>query len=157
MGAVWGRLGLGGFFAEVGAGRGAGALEHAVFAMVAYRLVAPCSKRCLVEWASEDVVMPAGWSAQSLDQYCRALDAVADAKEATEAHLASRAATRWQPASEREAHTSPSIVSQSARDGLPRITGGVGSYDERQDSHHRPPPVTNRTSSIGGAPLKGCP
>ena len=58
--AVWGRLGLGAFFAEVGAQRGAGALEHAVFAMVANRLVAPCSKRRPVEWAAEDVVMPEG-------------------------------------------------------------------------------------------------
>ena len=88
--AVWGRLGLGEFFAEVGAGRGAGALEHAVFAMVANRLVAPCSKRRLVEWAAEDVVMPAGWEAPSLDQYYRALDTVADAKEDTEAHLHAR-------------------------------------------------------------------
>ena len=88
--AVWGRLGLGSFFAEVGAGRGAGALEHAVFAMVANRLVAPCSKRRLVEWAAEDVVMPAGWEAPSLDQHYRALDAVADAKEETEAHLYAR-------------------------------------------------------------------
>ncbi len=88
--AVWGRLGLGAFFAEVGAARGAGALEHAVFAMVANRLVAPCSKRRLVEWAAEDVVMPAGWSAPSLDQYYRALDVVADAKDDTEAHLYGR-------------------------------------------------------------------
>ncbi len=88
--AVWGRLGLGEFFAEVGAQRGAGALEHAVFAMVANRLVAPCSKRRLAEWAAEDAVMPAGWEAPSLDQYYRALDTVADAKEDTEAHLYAR-------------------------------------------------------------------
>ena len=88
--AVWGRLGLGEFFAEVGADRGAGALEHAVFAMVANRLVAPCSKRRLVEWAESDVVMPAGWEAPSLDQHYRALDAVADAKQETEAHLYGR-------------------------------------------------------------------
>ena len=90
VGAVWQRLGLGGFFAEVGAGRGARALEHAVFAMAANRLVAPCSKRRLTEWARCDVVMPEWWSAPSPDQYYRALDAVADAKEATEAHLYSR-------------------------------------------------------------------
>ena len=88
--AVWQRLGLGEFFAEVGAQRGAGALEHAVFAMVANRLVAPCSKRRLAEWAAEDAVMPAGWEAPSLDQYYRALDTVADAKEGTEAHLYAR-------------------------------------------------------------------
>ena len=87
---VWGRLGLGAFFAGVGARRGSGVLEHAVFAMVANRLVAPCSKRRLIEWAAHDVVMPQGWEAPSLDQCYRALDAVADAKEATEEHLYSR-------------------------------------------------------------------
>ncbi len=87
---VWGRLGLDGWFAQLGARRGSEALERAVFAMVANRLVAPCSKRRLIEWAAEDVVMPAGWEAPSLDQYYRALDAVADAKQATEAHLYER-------------------------------------------------------------------
>ncbi len=85
--AVWKQLGLGGFFADVGKRRGADVLEHAVFAMVANRLVAPCSKRRLPEWTEYDVVMPQGWSAPSLDQYYRALDAVADVKEETEEHL----------------------------------------------------------------------
>ena len=88
--AVWERLGLGGFFAEVGERRGSAALEDAVFAMAANRLSAPCAKRRLTEWARCDVVMPEGWSAPSLDQYYRALDAVADAKDATEQHLYSR-------------------------------------------------------------------
>ena len=88
--AVWQRLGVGEWFAAVGAVRGAKALEHAVFAMVANRLVAPCSKRRLVEWAASDVVMPDGWSAPSLDQYYRALDAVAAAKDGTEMHLYAR-------------------------------------------------------------------
>ena len=85
--AVWQRLGLDGWFASVGAARAAKALEHAVFAMVANRLVAPCSKRQLIEWTEVDVVMPEGWSAPSLDQYYRALDAVAAAKDGTETHL----------------------------------------------------------------------
>ncbi len=88
--AVWQRLGLGEWFAEVGAARGAKALEHAVFAMVANRLVAPCSKRRLVEWTASDVVMPDGWSAPSPDQYYRALDAVTAAKDETETHLYTR-------------------------------------------------------------------
>ena len=88
--AVWQRLGLGGWFAAVGARRGAAVLEDAVFAMVANRLVAPCSKRRLVEWATCDVVMPDGWSPPSLDQYYRALDAVAAAKDGTETHLYAR-------------------------------------------------------------------
>ena len=88
--AVWQRLGLGEWFTAVGAARGAKALEHAVFAMVANRLVAPCSKRRLVEWTASDVVMPDGWSAPSLDQYYRALDAVAAAKDETETHLYAR-------------------------------------------------------------------
>ena len=88
--AVWQRLGLDGWFAQVGARRGAKALEDAVFAMVANRLVAPRSKRQLVEWTDSDVVMPDGWSAPSLDQYYRALDGVAAAKDDTETHLYTR-------------------------------------------------------------------
>ena len=88
--AVWQRLGLDRWFAQVGAARGAKALQHAVFAMVANRLVAPCSKRRLVEWTASDVVMPDGWSAPSPDQYYRALDAVAAVKDETETHLYAR-------------------------------------------------------------------
>ncbi len=88
--AVWERLGLDGWFGEVGAVRGAEVLEDAVFAMVANRLVAPCSKRRLPEWVTADVVMPSGWVAPSLDQYYRAVDAVADTKQATETYLYSR-------------------------------------------------------------------
>ena len=88
--AVWRQLGLDGWFAQLSERRRAAALQHAVFAMAANRLVAPCSKRRLIEWAREDVVMPEWWSAPSLDQYYRALGAVADAKEETEAHLYAR-------------------------------------------------------------------
>lgn len=88
--ALWQRLGLGGFFDAVGARRGSAALADAVFAMTANRLVAPCSERRLGEWAERDAAMPSGWSAPSPDQYCRALDAVADAKAAAEEHLYSR-------------------------------------------------------------------
>ncbi|MCY4370666.1 MAG: hypothetical protein OXF41_14935, partial [bacterium] len=70
--AVWQRLGLDGWFAQVGAARGAKALEHAVFAMVANRLVAPCSKRRLGEWAASDVGMPEGWSAAAPGPHHRA-------------------------------------------------------------------------------------
>lgn len=83
--AVWGqwrRLRLEEWFAKVGAERGAEVLEHAVFAMVANRLVAPSSKRRLPEWVSSDVVPPAGFAPPSLEQYYRALDAVADVKAA---------------------------------------------------------------------------
>ncbi len=56
-------------------------------AMVADRLAGPCCKRRLGEWTAVDVVMPAGWECPSLDQYYRALEAVAGAKDATEAQL----------------------------------------------------------------------
>ena len=85
--ALWRRLGLEGWFAKVGAERGAEVTEHAALAMVANRLVDPCAKRRLPEWVDADVVMPAGFVAPSADQYYRALDAVAEAKEATEQHL----------------------------------------------------------------------
>jgi len=83
--AYWDRLGLGEHF---GGGQGA----DAVFAMVANRLADPCSKRRVVEWMAADVAAPAGFSAPPLHRYYRALDAVAGAKEATEAHLYSRVA-----------------------------------------------------------------
>jgi Transposase DDE domain len=83
----WQRLGLDRWFARVGDERHAEVLEHAVFAMVANRLVDPCSKRRLPEWTAVDVVMPPGWQAPSADQCYRALDAVAETKELTEAQL----------------------------------------------------------------------
>ncbi|WP_419839160.1 IS1634 family transposase [Candidatus Poriferisodalis sp.] len=88
--ALWGRLGLDGWFAAAGAERDAGRLADAVFAMAANRLVAPCSKRRLGEWAQADVVMPESWQAPSPWQYYRALDHVADLKEGTEEFLFAR-------------------------------------------------------------------
>ncbi|WP_419839672.1 IS1634 family transposase [Candidatus Poriferisodalis sp.] len=85
--AVWQRLGLDGWFAAAGAERDAARFGDAVFAMAANRLVAPCSKRRLGEWAQSDVVMPQGWEAPSTWQYYRALDIVADLKEGTEEFL----------------------------------------------------------------------
>ncbi len=88
--AYWGRLGLDDHYAKVGAERGAVSLADTVFAMVANRLLAPSSKRHLVEWLAEDVVAPEGVVVPSLDQCYRALDAVAAAKPATETHLYGR-------------------------------------------------------------------
>lgn len=85
--AVWRRLGLGEWFAKVGADRGAEVLADAAFAMVANRLVDPCSKRRLAEWVERDVAMGEGFTPPSSDQYYRALDAIAEAKEATESQL----------------------------------------------------------------------
>ena len=85
--ATWQRLGLDVWFAKVGAERGAAVLDSAVWAMVANRLIAPCSKRRLSEWVETDVEMSAGFVAPVLQQYYRALDAVAASKEATEAQL----------------------------------------------------------------------
>jgi hypothetical protein len=85
--ALWQRLGLEGWFAKVGAERGAEVTEHAAFAMVANRLIDPCAKRRLPEWVEVDVVMPAGFVPASADQYYRALDALAEAKEPTEQFL----------------------------------------------------------------------
>ncbi len=85
--ALWCRLGLDAHFAKVGADRGAALLEDGVFAMVANRLVDPCSKRRLPEWISRDVVMPSGFQVPSPDQIYRGLDAVAAAKATTESQL----------------------------------------------------------------------
>lgn len=86
----WSRLGLGAHFDAVGAARGGEQLGDTVFAMVANRLVAPCSKRALVDWMANDVVVPAERAVPSLDQCYRALDAVAQSKKATENHLYAR-------------------------------------------------------------------
>ena len=88
--ALWERLGLDGWFAAAGAERDAARFADAVFAMAANRLVAPCSKRRLAEWARCDVVMPEGWEAPSPWQYYRALDIVAGLKEGTEEFLFAR-------------------------------------------------------------------
>jgi len=85
--AMWRRLRLDDHFAAVGIERAAELLPEAVLAMIANRLIDPCSKRRLPEWVAADVVMPAGFEAPSLDQYYRAVDAVAAAKDTTEAKL----------------------------------------------------------------------
>jgi hypothetical protein len=55
--------------------------------MVANRLTDPFSKRrTITEWLAS-VALPAGVVAPSLDQCYRAIDALAEHKEATEAHL----------------------------------------------------------------------
>jgi len=84
---LWRRLRLDTHFWAVGVERAAEVLPDAVLAMIANRLIDPCSKRRLPEWIDTDVVMPAGFEAPSLDQYYRAVDAVAEAKETTEATL----------------------------------------------------------------------
>ncbi len=84
--AYWERVGLDDHFCSVGATLGY-SLTDAVFAMVANRLLSPCSKRQLCEWVVEDVAMPPSFSSPSLDQYYWSLDHVERAKEATEDHL----------------------------------------------------------------------
>jgi len=88
--AVWARLGLDVWFAKQGTDRGAESFSEAVFAMVANRLIDPCSKRRLIEWVDRDVAMPEGWTAPSLNQYYRALDIIAASKETTETELYAR-------------------------------------------------------------------
>ena len=80
--AWWNRLGLGDLFE--------GDTGDAVFAMVANRLVARSSKRRVPEWAAEDVAMPAWFDVPPLHRYYRAVDAVAESKDATEEHLYQR-------------------------------------------------------------------
>lgn len=82
------RLGLDDHFARIGKKRGASSLADTVFTMVANRLIAPASKRRVItDWLGSDVVVPAGVASPSLDQCYRALDVVAEHKEATEEHL----------------------------------------------------------------------
>lgn len=87
----WKRLGLDGFFRGLGEGRGLGwSLGDAVLAMVAGRLLAPCSKRRLGEWLVRDVAAPEGFRCPELWQFYRALDVVAAAKADIEQLLYAR-------------------------------------------------------------------
>lgn len=89
--AVFERLDLDEHFDHVGGRRRSGRLSDAVFVMVANRLVAAASKRrTIIEWVNGDVELPAEVTAPSLAQCYRAVDAVADATAATEAHLFAR-------------------------------------------------------------------
>ncbi len=89
--ALWERLGLDGFFAEVGGRRRARRLGDAAFVMTANRLCDPTSKRrTILEWCETDVALPEGVAVPSLAQCYRALDAVADAKDDIETHLYAR-------------------------------------------------------------------
>jgi transposase len=85
------RLSLDSFFAAIGTKRRQRALCDAVFVMLANRLVAPSSKRrAITDWLGEDVALPDGVSAPSLDQCYRALDVLCAVKEELESHLYNR-------------------------------------------------------------------
>ncbi len=84
----WGALGLDRHFRALGVTRRLSYdLSDAAFAMVANRLLDPCSKRRLVEWVSFEVLAPSSFTYPSLDHYYRALDQITAAKEKTESHL----------------------------------------------------------------------
>lgn len=84
------RLGLQDHFAEIGERRRSVHLDDTVLVMVANRLCDPGSKRrTVIEWL-ETVALPDGVHTPRLDQCYRALDAICDAKEATEEVLYSR-------------------------------------------------------------------
>jgi hypothetical protein len=87
------RLRLESHFEVVGQGRKSSSLSGTVFVMLANRLLEPASeRRTITEWLST-VVMPKGVGIPSLAQCYRAIDALADAKESTEAHLYSELCT----------------------------------------------------------------
>jgi hypothetical protein len=81
------RLGLDEHFAALGDGRRSRVLPDTVFAMVANRLTEPSSKRRTINEWLDTVALPPGVKAPSLDQCYRAIDALSEQKEATEAHL----------------------------------------------------------------------
>jgi len=83
--ALWRRLGIAEIIRSLAAGRRYGfAIERAVFAMVANRALAPCSKLyCYEQWLREDVRMD-GVEHLSLQHLYRAMDFLIDHKEAIE-------------------------------------------------------------------------
>jgi len=77
--ALWRRLGVAEALGELlGARRFATDVERVLFALVANRALAPCSKLAAAEWASEDVAIP-GLERMDDDQAYRALDLLVEA------------------------------------------------------------------------------
>lgn len=77
--ALWRRLRIAESLGELlGARRFATDVERVLFALVANRALAPCSKLAAAEWASEDVAIP-GLEAMDDDQAYRALDLLVEA------------------------------------------------------------------------------
>ncbi len=77
--ALWRRLGVAEALRELlGARRFATDVERVLFALVANRALAPCSKLAAAEWASEDVAIP-GPAAMDDDHAYRALDLLVEA------------------------------------------------------------------------------
>ena len=85
------RLDLDGFFETVGVRRHAEHLGDVVYVMTSNRLVRPWSKRrTITEWLGQDVALPEGVGAPSLDQCYRGLDALGASKIDLEPHLYNR-------------------------------------------------------------------
>jgi len=77
--ALWRRLGVAAALRELlGARRFATDVERVLFALVANRALAPCSKLAAAEWACEDVAIP-GLERVDDDQAYRALDLLVEA------------------------------------------------------------------------------
>jgi len=77
--ALWRRLGVVDALRELlGARRFATDVERVLFALVANRALAPCSKLAAAEWACEDVAIP-GLERMDDDQAYRALDLLVEA------------------------------------------------------------------------------
>ncbi len=77
--ALWRRLGVGeALRGLLGARRFATDVERVLFALVANRALAPCSKLAAAEWACEDVAIP-GLGRMDDDQAYRALDLLVEA------------------------------------------------------------------------------
>jgi transposase len=77
--ALWRRLGVAEALRGVlGERRFATDVERVLFALVANRALAPCSKLAAAEWASQDVAIP-GLAAMDDDQAYRALDLLVEA------------------------------------------------------------------------------
>jgi len=82
--SAWRALGLDRILSKLAADRGHGfELERAVFAMVANRLIAPCSKYGTAEWLWRDVYLPTGTSLDS-DHLYEALTWLSDVQSDVE-------------------------------------------------------------------------
>ena len=91
--AYFSRLSLDELFDAAGRQRRARLVKDAVLAMVANQLLLPTSKRrAITDWLGSDVALPEGHGLPFARPCYRALDVIADNKDAIETHCYSRAA-----------------------------------------------------------------
>jgi hypothetical protein len=132
--ALFARLGLDSHFEVIGRTRKSPSRKDTVLVMLANHLTEPRSKRRTIkEWLGS-VALPKGVAAPSLDQCYRAVDALVDAKESTEAHLYSRLRNLANLDVRLVCHDLTSCYCETEGPGSPRFTSLSYGYSRDQQS-----------------------